>query len=235
MVRANRLYAELFLHIRVVTIYASFSSPDFAQDATIAIAANGRSITFTHKSEKASISLPTRVRPQSSFALLNLASKRGNSITIRLNLDDELTKEIFDSYNDTDFLMSIRSRNPVPWTSLFMNSNNLRIMCAQCGSNIQPAGKVKRWLDLPNENWADLMEFWHCHKPPEHQQSNEKPERQLSVGDKSLEAKGYFAANRLHVSQGKGFIGTLYFLLHKDDCDGVKVCELRFHVGFYLI
>ncbi|KAK9472524.1 HECT-like ubiquitin-conjugating enzyme-binding-domain-containing protein [Dipodascopsis tothii] len=36
--------------------------------------------------------------------------------------------------------------------------------CAACGHELL-AADARRALDLPSENWAEMMDFWHCHKP----------------------------------------------------------------------
>ena len=229
MARTSWLYAELFVYVRIVTVHASLSAPESVQDAVVNIAADGRSISLLHQDERISIDLPTRVRPQNSSTSLKLSLKKGNQFTLRLNVEDELTKGASDSTNDSDSLMSVRSENPAPWTSRSMTNYGCQISCAQCGSNIQSTGKVRVWLDLPNENWADLMEFWHCHKPAENQEAGWVSK---NIRKQSNDGKGYFAANGLRASRGKGFIGTSYFLLHEDDCNGAKVREPTFYIGY---
>ena len=219
------------MHIRVVTIHASLCLSDTGEEPTIAVTEDGRIITLLYLDEKISIPLPTRIRPRRSSTSLVQASRCGNQYIVRLNLEDEQGEEVSGSSINVGPLTGIGSRNLVPWASHCMKSSESNIMCAQCGSNILSAGKVMRWLDLPNENWAELMEFWHCHKPSEHSQPEGKHKKQFFVEDKKLKATEYFAGNNFQVSQGKGFVGMLYFLLHKDDCTGVKVCEYYFHIG----
>ena len=225
MIRVCRLYAELFLHIRVITIHASLSSPDSGKKPTIAIVEDGRSISLVHVDEKLSIPLPTRVHPKNPTTTLAQVSKCGNEYTIRLKLEDELTKEESNSCFNTESIIDVGFGNLAPWTSHCMKNSDSKIMCAQCGSIIQPAGKVKNWLDLPNDDWAELMEFWHCNKPSKNPQLKGRYEKQFSTDNRKFKRTEHFTGNKICVSQGKGFIGTLYFLLHKDDCTGVKVRE----------
>ena len=229
MARTTWLYAELFLYVRIVTVHASLSTPDSEQNAAVEITADGQSIILFHQNERVSIELPTPVSLQGLSTSLKLFSKEGNQFTLRLNVEDGLTKKTSALTNDRGSLMSVRSENPAPWTSRTMRNDRCKISCARCDSDIQSMGKVRVWLDMPNENWADLMEFWHCHKPAEHRELSQVPE---NVRDQTHEGEEYFAGNGLHASQGKGFIGTSYFLLHEDDCSGAKVRVLSFYVGY---
>lgn len=72
---------------------------------------------------------------------------------------------------------------------------------------------IKAWKDLPSENWAEMMEFWHCHKPHDHDQRD--PE--------SLASKGYGANNAISAQPGIGFVDLTSFLFAESDCDGLKV------------
>lgn len=229
MARTSWLYAELFLYVHIVNVHASISTAESAEAAVVEIAADGQSITLFHRNGRVSIDLPTRVLQRGSSTSFRLSLKEGNQFTLRLNVEDGSTKGASDLTNGSASLISARSENPVPWTSRSMRNNGCKISCARCDSDIQSIGKVGVWLDMPNENWADLMEFWHCHKPAEHYKVDQGAE---NIRNQTHEGKECFAGNGLCASQGKGYIGTSYFLLHMDDCSGVKVRELRVFVGY---
>ena len=67
------------------------------------------------------------------------------------------------------------------------------------------------------------MDFWHCHKP-------DIPKGHTTNGgsDDHPRGKGYGANNRFTARRGTGFVDLTYFLLHKDDCHGIKVGDLQF-------
>lgn len=78
------------------------------------------------------------------------------------------------------------------------------------------------WRDLPSENWAEMMEFWHCHKPdvPVGEKGGEEG------GDNTL--KGYGANTRMMAQKGVGKVDLTYFLLDSEDCSGLEVRVLLF-------
>lgn len=69
------------------------------------------------------------------------------------------------------------------------------------------------WKDLPSENWAEMMEFWHCHKPePHNHQSHEH-----------LADRGYGANAGISAQDAVGFIDIMSFLFTDHDTTGLKV------------
>jgi hypothetical protein len=58
-----------------------------------------------------------------------------------------------------------------------------------------------------------MMEFWHCHKPHDHE--HQDPE--------SLASKGYGANHAISAQKGTGFVDLTSFLFSESDCQGLKV------------
>ncbi|KAF4989583.1 hypothetical protein FGRMN_9045 [Fusarium graminum] len=77
---------------------------------------------------------------------------------------------------------------------------------------------------LPSENWAEMMEFWHCHKPHDHE--HQDPE--------SLASKGYGANHAISAQQGTGFVDLTSFLFSEPDCRGLKYSSSTMDAGFGL-
>jgi hypothetical protein len=76
-----------------------------------------------------------------------------------------------------------------------------------------PTGKIKAWKDLPSENWAEMMEFWHCHKPEDdHGKDHEH-----------LTSKGYGARSMIGAQLGVGFVDLTSFLFSESDTTHVEV------------
>ncbi|KAK8213420.1 hypothetical protein M8818_002719 [Zalaria obscura] len=88
------------------------------------------------------------------------------------------------------------------------------LICRSCRSVIVQRGSIIQWKDLPSEGWAEMMDFWHCHKPDDHGQEGHY---HASIG-----TKGYAAAGRLVAKPGVGFVDVLSFLLAETDCTEVK-------------
>ncbi|OCL11743.1 hypothetical protein AOQ84DRAFT_286583, partial [Glonium stellatum] len=91
-----------------------------------------------------------------------------------------------------------------------------------CEGGLLGLGRVKGWRDLPSENWAEMMDFWHCHKPSEHHDHGHG-HGGLGHGEEAGKSKGYAASNRLRAIKGTGFVDLGAFLVREEDCEGVKV------------
>jgi hypothetical protein len=72
---------------------------------------------------------------------------------------------------------------------------------------------LKTWKDLPSENWAEMMEFWHCHKPHDHDAKDED----------SLGKKGYGASSAIAAQPSVGLVDQTSFLVSEVDCTGLLV------------
>ncbi|KAK7527693.1 ubiquitin-conjugating enzyme E2-binding protein [Phyllosticta citriasiana] len=221
------LYAELLLHIRTVTLFASLRTAHTSETKAV-LSADGETLTLTHEGHSASIRLPTQIAGGGSAALM-LPQAPSKELTLRLQLKEK-----------SPGLLRLRqgAENVVPWDAQQLEKAE-SVKCAKCGAQLAVANPernhdesdprsevanggnaestrvgVKSWLDLPNENWAEMMDFWHCHKPHEH-----------NHGDHSHEGheKGYAASNRLIAKKGVGFVDLAYLLLAEEDCIGVKL------------
>ncbi|KAK7564569.1 HECT-like ubiquitin-conjugating enzyme-binding-domain-containing protein [Phyllosticta citricarpa] len=224
------LYAELLLHIRTVTLFASLRTAHTSETKAV-LSADGETLTLTHEGHSASIRLPTQIAGGGSAALM-LPQAPSKELTLRLQLKEK-----------SPGLLRLRqgAENVVPWDAQQLEKAE-SVKCAKCGAQLAVANPernhdesdprsevanggdaestrvgVKSWLDLPNENWAEMMDFWHCHKPHEH-----------NHGDHNHEGheKGYAASNRLIAKKGVGFVDLAYLLLAEEDCIGVKAQEL---------
>ncbi|KAM0251244.1 hypothetical protein ACHAP5_001842 [Fusarium lateritium] len=69
-----------------------------------------------------------------------------------------------------------------------------------------------------------MMEFWHCHKPHDHE--HQDPE--------SLASKGYGANHAISAQQGTGFVDLTSFLFSESDCQGLKYSSSNIDAGFDL-
>ncbi|KAA8645885.1 HECT-type E3 ubiquitin transferase [Aspergillus tanneri] len=120
----------------------------------------------------------------------------------------------------------------VPWTASDMLSTT-RLGCRQCGSivldspslyhtdsiNECPAGWV--WKDLPSGNWAEMMDFWHCHKPDTEKEDTQDAAIRVPE-DKNATVKGYGAANQVIANPGIVLVDVATFLVSEVDCSGLK-------------
>ena len=201
------LYAELLQHIRSVTFYASLQT-EYNHETKVHLSADNEWITLSHEGQNASIRLPTKVGGGGD-ASLTLPAAPSKDITLRLQLEE--TSPGFLQFQDHE------TGNIEPWTAGMLGEET-EIYCYQCGQPFVSRGRVRTWKDLPSENWAEMMEFWHCHKPTiEHADGHEDVAAR----------KGYAASNKLMVSSRTGFVDTSHVLLAPTDCVNIEAKKVR--------
>ncbi|OMP87630.1 hypothetical protein BK809_0007717 [Diplodia seriata] len=235
------LYAELLLHIRTVTFFASLRTDDGITTTTTTtradLSADGVSVTLTHAGESASLRLPARVQGVGrgggggGGVLYEGPSDRAGEVSLRLRVREG---EVVGGAGGGE--------NVVPWDAGRLEEGCGRVGCRGCGEEVVKVrradeaaeeedrdgggGGVKRWMDLPNENWAEMMDFWHCHKPHEHHLPGHMHDQRPD--DDVGKEKGYAASNRIVAKRGVGYVDLTYLLLAGQDCSGVQV-RLRSH------
>ena len=207
-----QLYAELLLNIRTVSFIASLRS-EHNHETKATLSADGESITLTHEGESASIRLPTKISGGGSAALA-LPATPAKELTLRLQLEEKAPGLL--KYSDFG---NFNTENVVPWDAASL-TDTVQIQCGKCGNVLVPRDAIHEWKDLPNENWAEMMDFWHCHKPDEHHDHDSE--------DDASAHKGYAAGNKLTAASGVGFVDTMYFLFAPKDCSGTQVGGISF-------
>lgn len=63
----------------------------------------------------------------------------------------------------------INPSTPEVWNAKYF-SNCQGIHCISCGRRV--LHNPLRWRQKPSENWTELMDLWHCHKPISHEVSD---------------------------------------------------------------
>ena len=205
------LYAELLLHIRTVTLFASLRT-NFSRSTDAKLSSDGSYITVSHEGQSASIRLPINFKGGGDAALELPSQPPTKELTLRLQLEEKEGSDLLGTLQRED-----RQANIVPWDGASLNdAKDFEITCKGCDGILVAKGKIQQWRDLPNENWAEMMDFWHCHKPDEHHLHDH-------THDDVVGQKGYAAGNRLQAMGGVGFVDLASFLLAESDCEGVQV------------
>jgi hypothetical protein len=205
------LYAELLLHVRTITLFASLRT-HHTHETTAKLSSDGTCITVSHEGRTASIRMPFEVKGGGDAEMTLPSEPHSKDITLRLQLEE---------LEDSDVLGALQSDerkvNVVPWDGASLDKqSDVEIRCKSCRAIIVPPDQIAQWRDLPNENWAEMMDFWHCHKPDEHHLHDHTHEN-------AIEGKGYSAGNRLKATKGLGFVDLTSFLLDEQDCEGAQV------------
>ena len=196
---SSTLYAELLLNIRQVTVFATLRS-DQNEETKVELSPDRKSLSLTHDRETVSISLPSEV---ASSAILTLPAAKAKQLSFRLQVTE-------DTKGSSSYGAGLETGAPWPARSLTAET---RVACRDC-HNIITHRKINTWKNLPSENWAELMDFWHCHKPD----SGGATQHLQSV------TKGYAAINRLSVRPGLGLVDDLNLIVSEQDCSGIQVC-----------
>jgi len=210
------LYAELLLHIRTITLFASLRT-HHSHGTKAKLSSDGVSITVSHEGRSASIRMPFNVKGTGEAELELPSEPHSKEITLRLQLEETEDSDVLGALQSEE-----RKANVVPWDGASLDKQlDVEVWCKSCDGVIVPQDKVTQWRDLPNENWAEMMDFWHCHKPDEHHLHDHTHEEAIG-------AKGYAAGNRLEAAAGIGFVDLTSFLLEEEDCEGAEVRNVFF-------
>ncbi|KAG6099849.1 hypothetical protein E4U30_005870 [Claviceps sp. LM220 group G6] len=191
------LYAELLANLGQVSVAATLPKPPNKGDTRVNITDDGQRLFLDYTGFSTTILLPAPVATTS----LKIAEGASRYLTWRLPLSREAAPyPPFSAENQA-----------VPWAAPDLEVGSA-ITCTRCLSTIIPDGKLTVWKDLPSENWAEMMEFWHCHKPHDRDQQE----------NKELADKGYGANNNVISAQsGVGFVDIISFMFDERDCQNL--------------
>ncbi|KAI1106994.1 ubiquitin-conjugating enzyme E2-binding protein [Jackrogersella minutella] len=186
------IYAELLSNIRQVSVGCSLPTPCLPETRAT-VSSDGVVLTVNHNGVEASIRLPGRVASTKHLPAQKLGAR---NISWRLPLATTLAHRVLPAPDE----------QTVPWSAKDLQSGS-PVTCRICRATIVESGTVNVWKDLPSENWAEMMEFWHCHKPDDHGHGH----------DEGLTSKGYGASSRISAQPGVGFVDLTSFLLSETD------------------
>ena len=201
------IYAELLSNIKQVSIAVRL--PSLSNSTTVArVLDNGRRLCVEHANDAQTIELPGTVV---AHATLQIPQSESRDLTWRLPLSPSGPQlPLFSPENQL-----------VPWAAMDLQPGSA-VCCRSCNNTIISKGIIRSWKDLPSENWAEMMEFWHCHKPHDHG----------SHGTEDLANKGYGANNAITAQRGVGFVDITSFMFDEADCKDLLVSDsLAFHVS----
>ncbi|KAJ3947813.1 uncharacterized protein N0V96_002048 [Colletotrichum fioriniae] len=210
------IYAELLTNIRQLSVAVTLPSPAGGQTKAL-IAPDGATLHIHHAGTETSFPLPGRVLAQAGAPTAlptppPSASSAPHTLSWRLPLADSSAA-----------LRSSSADDPVPWTARDLLPGSA-IACRRCAAAIVPGGKAGEWKDLPSENWAEMMDFWHCHKPStDHEDEHEHGVNGEGKEDhEHLTRRGYGANSSIAAQPGVGMVDLTSFLFCEADCVGLK-------------
>ncbi|KAL8939718.1 MAG: hypothetical protein Q9216_003196 [Gyalolechia sp. 2 TL-2023] len=186
---AISIHAELLLNIRQITVQASLPT-DCNATTSVRLSSERSLLSAFHDGQVAEIRLPAAVREGS---IPRIDPKSVREVSLRLPVAKGTVDQVC-------------SAGPTTWSASSMASST-RLSCRACHVFLVK-DSVRLWKDLPSENWAEMMDFWHCHKPD--------TDETLSHHQNGLR-KGYGAATTIQSTAGVGLVDAMYLLLSLDD------------------
>ncbi|RKF73959.1 hypothetical protein GcM1_241004 [Golovinomyces cichoracearum] len=208
------MYAELLINIRQISVLASLDTP-CDSSTKIKLSEDGQQFSLFHNGQVNSLELPGKCFPNFRLQEPLLGSKE---LSWRLPW-------VGQKATDLDPL------NPeTPWSAKFMNSSK-EFSCRACGEIILQRESIKTWKDLPSEDWAEMMDLWHCHKPndneeqcnPSNYADHPGPEDKTASSKSTLIDRAYGANSRFFAQPGTGLIDIMNFLLKEADCKNIRI------------
>lgn len=111
----------------------------------------------------------------------------------------------------------------VPWSAADLKPG-LGVSCRACGEKVVAGETIKTFKDLPSENWAEMMEFWHCHKPTDaHSTGTAAADAQIKASEDDLASRGYGANSIISAQNSVGFVDLMTILFSQNDCKCLMV------------
>ncbi|PYH41943.1 HECT-type E3 ubiquitin transferase [Aspergillus saccharolyticus JOP 1030-1] len=193
--------------------------------------------------------LPARVTASAGYVLRSRqwqsTGEGRRELSFRMQVDDDADKEK-DIGRDEELVGGF-----VPWRAMDMGPST-RVRCRGCQGIVldqpqSPAGEGEAgkaaasggggwvWKDLPSGNWAEMMDFWHCHKPdPEdgHDHGHHDHAAGGRLEDPNATVKGYGAANQVVATLGTVLVDVATFLVAAEDClKNIRCCNCNALLG----
>ncbi|KAK4545726.1 hypothetical protein LTR36_002680 [Oleoguttula mirabilis] len=197
------LYAEHLLNIRTLSIQASLATQS-NNETKATLSTDGSKLMLTHGGETASIELPIRIPEGHNDATLAIPAAPSNELSFRLKVQENPGSGLLGEVSsDRGYV--------IPWMASDLTSAT-EISCAGCETVLITRGTISQWKDLPSEGWAEMMDFWHCHKP-------DVPHSHGGNGDVG---RGISANSRLAIEQGVGLVGPMDLLFARGDCSSLQ-------------
>lgn len=192
----SSIYAETLINLRHVTVCISFNHSSDV-NTRLSLSADGKELDLSHQGHISVVQFPIAV---ANAAPLKLPSQPTKEFSVRL------------PFTEKSRLDQLRNHS-IAWSADALKEV-VELTCQACGETLIGRRRIEQWKDLPNEDWAEMMDLWHCHKP---NNSNGENGHDLDA------SKGYTASTRLTAQLGVGLIGVSSALFSSEDCANVKV------------
>ena len=198
----NTVHAEYLPNINQISIHVSLVSA-ISDETNVELNSGRNALVLRHHGDEVSSELPFQVARNTQVQIPHLEP---NSKQFSLRLQAESVGKY-----------AVQSaEEELPWSADTLDTQS-DFVCRLCKDAVV-VGHLKVWRNLPSEHWAEMMDFWHCHKP------------KSEIGGLLVEedkSQAYAASNKLTARSGVGLVNTLYFFVCPQDCHAFKVSHTR--------
>lgn len=195
-IMSTLIYAELLSNIRQISILAELPTPSDAS-TKVSFQSGRKYLYLLHQGTTTKLELPGEV---SGTYVPQQPAPGLKQISWRIPLKPQ-PPQAHPSFAES---------TSAPWSASDLDSSS-SLACRACSIPIVEAGTIKTWQDLPSANWAEMMDFWHCHKP-------DVPKVEQNGEESGLVEKGYGANASFRAQRGVGKVDLMTFLFSKEDC-----------------
>lgn len=200
------LYAELLKNIRQVSVGCSLPS-DCTSYTEASLSADSQQLTVHHEGEECTLRLPAAVS-----APRKLRVSDGKHLSWRMPLA-EAAPPGREPYSQPE-------SEVVAWSAAQLPRGGA-VKCRGCRNTVVRELLIGEWKDLPSENWAEMMEFWHCHKPD----TEGHDHGQAVESQAHLAGRGYGANSRIAGQSKIGLVDLTSLLFSEEDCTNLTVSQ----------
>lgn len=213
-------FAEYLPNIKAISLIIQLDESCFA--TKLDFTSLTRAILHYESEEHLEYSLDIVLPNEVKASLLSLEIKdRSSELSLRLPASPQLDREGKTPQNGREAWTITK----YPWeaSDLQQHRSSILLACSGCQKPfMDKKGGISTWKSMPSENWAEMMDFWHCHKP--------------KTGNEPKTVKDYNKS--LVPAKGTAMVGGVYFYIDKtslinlDEEKGVvRCCHCHARIG----
>lgn len=214
--------AEYLKRISSISLIIYTPFPQIFCPKSLKFPYSGSTVSLIYSNHAAiNITLPENFGTSNAYTSMDL-TRESNPSYIKLSIKSENEKvriaphEIGGRKTGPKFYeKSVDQPIPLNHTELssIYNSGPISIQCINCGIDVIRPNLIMRWKALPSETWAEMMDFWHCHKPADDGKSSD------------LFNKSY-AVSKFIPESTSVFVGLTYLLVCVSDLENIEIANL---------
>jgi hypothetical protein len=209
------IYAEFLPRLGRISVVIHLPTPT-THKTKVLLARDGLHLIVDHEGASTKLRLPVKTRTAGEH--LPGEVKPGL---------DKMSWRLFPTPEEAQAALHVAA-DAVPWSAADLKPG-LHVACRQCDEPIVLRETIGAFKDLPSENWAEMMEFWHCHKPAGAHVAGAgadaaaAADAQNKASEDQLASRGYGANSAISAQDSVGFVDLMTILFSQNDCNSLLV------------